>query len=39
MLKRLLYSLLALIGVLLLTALLLDRWISWKTAPVMLPTY
>ncbi|CCJ93357.1 SanA protein [Cronobacter malonaticus 681] len=33
MLKRLLYSLLALIGVLLLTALLLDRWISWKTAP------
>lgn len=33
MLKRFVYSLLVLIGLLLLTALGLDRWISWKTAP------
>ena len=33
MLKRLLYSLLVIIGLLLLTALGLDRWISWKTSP------
>ena len=33
MLKRLLYSLVLFIGLLLLAALLLDRWISWKTAP------
>jgi SanA protein len=32
MLKRFVYSLLVLIGLLLLTALGLDRWISWKTA-------
>ncbi|HAI51257.1 MAG TPA: outer membrane permeability protein SanA, partial [Enterobacteriaceae bacterium] len=32
MLKRLLYSLVLFIGLLLLAALLLDRWISWKTA-------
>ena len=33
MLKRLLYSLLVIVGLLLLTALVLDRWISWKTSP------
>ena len=33
MLKRLFYSLLVLIGLLVFTALGLDRWISWKTAP------
>lgn len=33
MLKRLFFSLLVIIGVMLLTALGLDRWISWKTAP------
>ncbi|WP_095834259.1 outer membrane permeability protein SanA [Brenneria goodwinii] len=31
--KRLIYSLLTIIGVLLLSAFVLDRWISWKTAP------
>ncbi|WP_113631862.1 outer membrane permeability protein SanA [Pectobacterium peruviense] len=31
--KRLTFGLLALIGVLLLSAFALDRWISWKTAP------
>ncbi|MEC5341881.1 outer membrane permeability protein SanA [Brenneria populi] len=31
--KRLVYSLLTIIGVLLLSAFALDRWISWKTAP------
>ena len=33
MLKRALYSLLVLIGLLLLIVLGLDRWMSWKTAP------
>ncbi|SQI41478.1 vancomycin high temperature exclusion protein [Leminorella richardii] len=33
MLKRLIYSLLALLLLALGTALLLDRWISWRTAP------
>ena len=33
MLKRVLYSLLVLFGLLLLTVLGLDRWMSWKTAP------
>ena len=33
MLKRVLYSLLVLLGLLLLTVLGLDRWMSWKTAP------
>ena len=33
MLKRVFYSLLVLIGLLLLTVLGLDRWMSWKTAP------
>ena len=33
MLKRVLYSLLVLCGLLLLTVLGLDRWMSWKTAP------
>ncbi|WP_114987579.1 outer membrane permeability protein SanA [Pragia fontium] len=33
MLKRLFYSLLAVLALLLGTALLLDRWISWRTAP------
>lgn len=33
MLKRFVYSLLVLIGLLLLSALGLDRWMSWKTAP------
>ncbi len=33
MLKRLFYSLLIIIGLILLSALALDRWISWKTAP------
>ncbi|WP_074823709.1 outer membrane permeability protein SanA [Pragia fontium] len=33
MLKRLIYSLLAVLALLLGTALLLDRWISWRTAP------
>lgn len=33
MIKRLFYSLLVLMGLLLLSALVLDRWISWKTAP------
>ncbi|AKJ43856.1 outer membrane permeability protein SanA [Pragia fontium] len=33
MLKRLIYSLLAVLALLLGTALLLDRWISWHTAP------
>ncbi len=33
MLKRLFYSLSVIIGLLLLTALGLDRWMSWKTAP------
>ncbi|SFD11138.1 SanA protein [Pragia fontium DSM 5563 = ATCC 49100] len=32
-LKRLIYSLLAVLALLLGTALLLDRWISWRTAP------
>lgn len=32
-LKRLIYSLLALLILLIGTALLLDRWISWRTAP------
>lgn len=31
--KRLIYGLLIIIGVLLLSAFALDRWISWKTAP------
>lgn len=34
MLKRALYSLLVLIGLLLLIVLGLDRWMSWKTAPI-----
>lgn len=33
MLKRVFYSLLVLVGLLLLTVLGLDRWMSWKTAP------
>ena len=33
MLKRALYSLLVLFGLLLLTVLGLDRWMSWKTSP------
>lgn len=33
MLKRVFLSLLVLIGLLLLTVLGLDRWMSWKTAP------
>lgn len=33
MLKRAFYSLLVLLGLLLLTVLGLDRWMSWKTAP------
>jgi SanA protein len=33
MLKRVFYSLLVLLGLLLLTVLGLDRWMSWKTAP------
>ncbi len=33
MLKRVLYSLLVLFGLLLLTVLGLDRWMSWKTSP------
>lgn len=33
MLKRVFYSLLVLFGLLLLTVLGLDRWMSWKTAP------
>ena len=33
MLKRVLYSLLVLCGLLLITVLGLDRWMSWKTAP------
>jgi len=33
MLKRIFYSLSVLLGILLLTVLGLDRWISWKTAP------
>lgn len=33
MLKRVFFSLLVLIGLLLLTVLGLDRWMSWKTAP------
>lgn len=33
MLKRLFYSLLVVIGLILLSALALDRWMSWKTAP------
>lgn len=33
MLRRLIYSLLIIAGALLLTAIGLDRWISWKTAP------
>ncbi|MEA1065475.1 outer membrane permeability protein SanA [Apirhabdus apintestini] len=33
MLKRLFYGLLALIALALISALALDRWISWKTAP------
>ncbi|VTP72060.1 vancomycin high temperature exclusion protein [Leclercia adecarboxylata] len=33
MLKRVFYSLVALIAIVLLTALGLDRWMSWKTAP------
>lgn len=33
MLKRLFYSLLVVISLILLSALALDRWISWKTAP------
>ncbi|MEL4014928.1 outer membrane permeability protein SanA [Dryocola clanedunensis] len=33
MLKRLFYSLLVLIGLTALTALALDRWMSWKTSP------
>lgn len=33
MIKRVFYSLLALISLILLTAFGLDRWISWKTAP------
>lgn len=32
-LKRLIYSLLVLLALMLCTALLLDRWISWRTAP------
>src|SRR5471030_2383705 len=31
--KRLTYSLIGITGVLLFTAIGLDRWISWKTAP------
>lgn len=33
MLKRVFYGLLVLIGLTLVAALGLDRWISWKTAP------
>lgn len=33
MLKRLFYSLLVIIGLAVVAALCLDRWISWKTAP------
>ena len=33
MLKRVLYSVLVLTGLLLLAALAMDRWISWQTAP------
>jgi SanA protein len=33
MFKRVFYSLLVLTGIVLLTALGLDRWMSWKTAP------
>ncbi len=33
MLKRVFYSLLVPVGLLLLTVLGLDRWMSWKTAP------
>ena len=33
MLKRLFYSLLVIIGLAVIAALCLDRWISWKTAP------
>ena len=33
MLKRMFYSLLVIIGLVALTALALDRWMSWKTAP------
>lgn len=38
MLKRLIYSLLALLLLALGTALLLDRWISWRTAPMSMKT-
>ncbi len=31
--KRLIISLIIIIGLLMVTAIALDRWISWKTAP------
>ena len=39
MLKRVFLSLLVLIGLLLLTVLGLDRWMSWKTAPYISVSY